>query len=147
MLTPNARGRGAPSLCASRIGAARQGGGSRTQASPEVASLGRDELGRPAGAGGKEVVVVVGEEGPPARAWQPMWERPGVPGVGPPCLTRFPSKLPGKMPGAGRLEGGLNGVGRSSAAAICHAVKAAAFSGRHGEGTANSKFISPGRML
>lgn len=36
--------------------------------------------------------------GSPCRAWRSVWERPDAQGP-PPCLTRFPCKLPGKIPG------------------------------------------------
>ena len=64
-------------------------GGARIQASPEVAPLGGKEPGGPQPPRGGV---------PPGRARQPEWGRPGAQGRFP-CLTRFPSKLPGKIAG------------------------------------------------
>lgn len=73
-------------LCAPSTREGRKGG-SGTQVSPAVAAPGLEELGgspQPLGA--------------PCRAWRSVWERRDAQGP-PPCLTRFPSKLPGKIPG------------------------------------------------
>lgn len=134
--SPRDPGQGAPvSLGASRIGGAGKGG-SRTQASPEVvASPGLEELGatrRPWGGP---------PAGPGSRCGNGEAHRGGLR-----VSQDAPLSYLGKCPRAGRLEAGGAGVG-CSAAAICHAVNAIAFIGLHSKEMANSKFISPGRML